>query len=156
MPGGVIAAGGAREQNNAQEHRPDLRGHAPGARCTRVTEFSLGARLAAMLSAHSTAVAAAMRRLSAAAHSQTPCGGVAIRGDRDQDVALAGGIHVAGRLFRQAADRHMLAGQRLGRGLSISASCSEFDVNRKGVPWKMGACSSSSEGTGASLPAICR
>ena len=76
-------------------------------------------RVAAMFSAHSTAVAAAIRRLSEAAHNHRPLARLRVGLDRNQDIALSGSIHVAGRLLRQTRDGHMFPGQRLGDAIDL-------------------------------------
>ena len=85
-----------------------------------------------MFSAHSTAVAAAIRRLSEAAHSQRPFGQAGVGLDRNQNIALSRRIHVAGRLFRQTRDGHMLPGQRLGDAIDLDRLF-HLDMQGKGV-----------------------
>ena len=69
VAGRVISATGARQDpGQADQHQPSAQ---PGGNLHWI--FPSG-RVGIMLSAHSTAVIAAMRRLSAAAHSQIPFG----------------------------------------------------------------------------------
>ena len=94
-------------------------------------------RVAAMFSAHSTAVAAAIRRLSEAAHNHRAIGQAGVGLDRNQNIALSGSVHVAGRLFRQTRDGHMFPGQRLGDAIDLDRLF-HFDMQGQGVSVKDG------------------
>ena len=91
-----------------------------------------------MVSAHSTAVTAAMRRLSEAAHSQTPLGWLASGDDRDLNIALSCSVHVGGSVFGSVRDVDMLPGQGLRNAFDVRRLF-EFDVNREGVSVKDGS-----------------
>ena len=94
-------------------------------------------RVAAMFSAHSTAVAAAIRRLSDGRPQPQTIGQAGVGLDRNQDIALSGSIHVAGRLFRQTRDGHMFPGQRLGDAIDLDRLF-HFDMQGQGVSVKDG------------------
>ena len=65
-----------------------------------------------MLSAHSTAVRAAIRRLSDAAHSQKPAGMLRIATRKYLNLLLSRRIHVARRLIPALQQVNVLAGKR--------------------------------------------
>ena len=66
-----------------------------------------------MLSAHSTAVTAAMRRLSGAAHNQIPLGRAEYV-QRNQNICLARRIHIARlRIVFRSGQRHVISSQGL-------------------------------------------
>jgi len=79
----------------------------------RVIEFSLWGGSRSCLSAHSAAVTAAMRRLSAAIQIQTPLGCAGFRLQRELNFRLSRGAYVAGRVFVGSGNLDVTALQRL-------------------------------------------
>src|SRR5450432_1894923 len=107
-----------------------------------------------MDSAHSTALDAAIRKLSEATHSQKLL------------VLLASETIETRILFCPAAFTLLGASSAASvmitcspakdcDTLEMSIACCISTCTEKACPWKIGACTSNSEGTGPSLPAIC-